>query len=51
MKHRLSIIIPVLNDAPALAALLASLQAVRDLVEIIVVDGGSTDASGEMAER
>ncbi|MCB1836414.1 MAG: TIGR04283 family arsenosugar biosynthesis glycosyltransferase [Alcanivoracaceae bacterium] len=51
MKRSLSIIIPVLNDASALAALLASLQAVRDLVEIIVVDGGSTDASGEMAER
>lgn len=51
MKHRLSIIIPVLNDASALASLLASLQAARDRVEIIVVDGGSTDASGEIAER
>lgn len=37
-----SIIIPVLNDTPVLAAMLATLNAGAD-VEILVVDGGSTD--------
>lgn len=51
MKTRLSIIIPVLNDASALSSLLVSLQGVRDTAEIIVVDGGSSDASCDIAER
>lgn len=51
MNPRLSIIIPVLNDASALSSLLVSLQGVRDTVEIIVIDGGSSDASCEIAER
>lgn len=51
MKHRLSIIVPVLNDAAALSSLLVSLQQVRDSAEIIVVDGGSSDASCSIAER
>ncbi len=43
---RLSIVIPVLNDAPALASLLADLaSALNDQnIEVIVVDGGSQDA-------
>lgn len=43
---RLSIVIPVLNDAPALASLLADLAGALDdaSVEVIVVDGGSEDA-------
>ncbi len=43
---RLSIVIPVLNDAPALASLLADLAGALDdaSVEVIVVDGGSVDA-------
>ena len=43
---RLSIVIPVLNDAPALASLLADLTAARSDqdTEVIVVDGGSQDA-------
>ena len=43
---RLSIIIPVLNEAETLAARLAALQALRaGGVEVIVVDGGSADDS------
>ncbi len=43
---RLSIVIPVLNDAPALTSLLADLTAALDdqAIEVIVVDGGSKDA-------
>jgi len=48
----LSIIIPVRNDGPALERLLASLPDPRDpSVEIIVVDGASTDRSAEVARR
>jgi rSAM/selenodomain-associated transferase 2 len=52
----LSIIIPVLNEADALAAtLLAARAACADLgaaaVEIIVVDGGSSDSTGTVAAR
>jgi len=43
---RLSIIIPVLNEAETLASRLAALQGLRaGGVEVIVVDGGSTDGS------
>ena len=51
--NRISVIIPVLNEAEALGALLPYLreQARADAVcEILVVDGGSTDASAEVAE-
>jgi rSAM/selenodomain-associated transferase 2 len=47
---RLSIIIPVLNEAAALESLLASLQAWRgDGCEVILADGGSRDGSREAA--
>jgi rSAM/selenodomain-associated transferase 2 len=46
----LSVIVPVLNDADSLRALLAWLAGARDThVEVIVVDGGSTDGSIEVA--
>ena len=49
---RLSIIIPVLNEANTLPGLLAQLQAVRDAgVEVVVVDGDSDDESCAIAER
>ena len=60
MQCRLSIVIPVRNDAAALEALLAQLLTrhgvagpapCRDLFEIIVVDGASADDSREVAVR
>jgi len=50
MNPRLSIILPVLNEAPLLAATLARLPAAADL-EIILVDGGSADGTWEVAAR
>jgi len=46
----LSVIMPVLNEAPGLAAALQALQPLRARgVQIIVVDGGSTDESAACA--
>jgi rSAM/selenodomain-associated transferase 2 len=51
MTSPLSIIIPVLNEAQTLPVLLADLQPLRKRgVEIIVVDGGSSDATAELAQ-
>jgi rSAM/selenodomain-associated transferase 2 len=45
-----SIVVPVLHEAVTLAATLAPLQAVRGAVaEIVVVDGGSQDATAQVA--
>ncbi len=45
-RNRISIIIPVLNEADRIGGLLSTLQSVRaDGHEIIVVDGGSNDGS------
>jgi rSAM/selenodomain-associated transferase 2 len=46
----ISLIVPVLNEAPILAGVLAHLPPAPDL-EIIVVDGGSADATREVAAR
>lgn len=47
---RLSIIIPVLNEAPLITGTLAGLQTLRNRGhEIICVDGGSEDDTGELA--
>jgi rSAM/selenodomain-associated transferase 2 len=48
-KPLCSIIIPVLNEEAGIVALLRQVQAWRPLAEIIVVDGGSEDASAELA--
>jgi rSAM/selenodomain-associated transferase 2/rSAM/selenodomain-associated transferase 1 len=45
---RLSVCIPTLNEADRLAATLAPLQEIEG-VEVIVGDGGSTDATAEVA--
>src|SRR5262245_9812103 len=45
---RISVIIPALNEATALPATLASLKRQRPH-EVIVVDGGSSDATRELA--
>ena len=47
-KPVISLILPVLNEAPILAGALSGLPRTPDL-EIILVDGGSTDATREVA--
>jgi rSAM/selenodomain-associated transferase 2 len=48
----LSIIVPVLNERPTLVAALARLAPLRERgAEVIVIDGGSTDASAEAARQ
>ena len=47
---KLSIVMPVLNEAPHIAGILQSLQALRkNGAEVIVADGGSTDATAALA--
>src|SRR5205823_9652419 len=47
---RASIIVPALNEARCIAGMLAPLQALRhDGHEVIVVDGGSVDATAALA--
>jgi CDP-glycerol glycerophosphotransferase len=52
VSPRVSVVVPMHNVAPYLGACLESLakQTVADL-EVIMVDDGSTDESGEIAER
>ncbi len=47
----LSIVVPVLNEAANLDRLLPDLAARCPAAEVIVVDGGSTDATAEVARR
>lgn len=47
-ENRLSVIIPALNEASGISAAIASAWA-ADADEVIVVDGGSTDATRERA--
>lgn len=50
MSTRLSIVMPVLNEAAAIASVLERLAALRrGGAEIIVVDGGSNDATSSLA--
>jgi rSAM/selenodomain-associated transferase 2 len=51
MTPRLSIVVPALNEAPRIAASLQALASMRRRgVEVIVVDGGSTDDTARLAE-
>lgn len=45
----LSIVIPALNAEASLPAVLASLAGLRDAAELVVVDGGSSDATRAIA--
>ncbi len=45
----ISVIVPTLNEAARLPGLLESLQRQRQAADIVVVDGGSTDATLEVA--
>ena len=53
MAERISVIVPVYNAEKYLARCLRSLteQTVFDRLEVLLVDDGSTDASGEMCDR
>jgi rSAM/selenodomain-associated transferase 2 len=51
MKPELSIVIPTFNEEKSLADTLESLKVFGSNVEIIVVDGGSADATLEIAEN
>ncbi len=48
-RKRVSIIMPIFNEAATLAYYLSALQPYRQSCEIIVVDGGSQDASAAIA--
>ena len=48
---RVSILIPVYNEAPRLPALFRSLARLGRDTEIIMVDDGSTDGSGTLVRR
>lgn len=51
---KVSIIVPVLNEEsrilPCLEAILAEADGTREIVEILVVDGGSTDRTAEIVQ-
>ena len=48
---RVSAVIPTLNEAGRIGPLIESLRRERELKEIIVADGGSTDDTASIAER
>ena len=47
----MSVVIPALNEAEGIGATLASVARQRPPVEVVVVDGGSTDGTPEAARR
>lgn len=51
MARKISIIIPILNEAKILEKTLSQLQSEQEYHELIIVDGGSTDGSIRIAEN
>jgi rSAM/selenodomain-associated transferase 2 len=49
MSGRVSVVIPTLDEAERIRALLAALRRERELAEIIVADGGSSDGTAALA--
>ncbi len=49
MKPRLSVIIPALDEARSVGAVLDALKLMGEGVEVLVVDGGSSDGTDEIA--
>jgi glycosyltransferase involved in cell wall biosynthesis len=47
----LSVIVPTLNEATALGRTLEALSRVRGPLEVLVVDGGSSDGTAALARR
>ena len=47
---KLSIIIPTINEASRLPLLLADLNLWPEIIDIIIVDGGSSDLTTNVAE-
>lgn len=47
----ISVVIPALNEAATLADTVQRVRTVREVAEIIVVDGGSRDDTGALAEK
>jgi rSAM/selenodomain-associated transferase 2 len=50
-SQSISVIVPVLNEERRIEGVIGSLRAEPDIVEIIVVDGGSDDRTREKARR
>ena len=48
---RLAVVVPALNEAARLPAVLASVAAQGETVEVIVVDGGSADGTPDVARQ
>ena len=51
MNPRLSVIIPALNEAASIGATLDAASRIGGLVEVIVVDGGSSDRTPQIARE
>jgi glycosyltransferase involved in cell wall biosynthesis len=51
--HKLSLVIPTFNDAPALAETLLSLSNLKfvDNLDIVIIDGGSTDNTSDVVHE
>jgi rSAM/selenodomain-associated transferase 2 len=48
---QISVVVPTLNEENSLAATLAALKSLKNISEIIVVDGGSSDKTLEIARK